>query len=292
MFSKVNHLEKLVSRAIFKLFLKPETPLHVGNGQEGALKQIVRLRVGDDLVPIIPSNSFKGALRSLATYLAKSMQFKSSEVDEVVRFHRKDEHLPSKIDEKYLSAASELASKLYAEDQLNELSESDKMEIYFSMNCPICLLFGSRKLAGKLLFYDLIPIVKPKVTTYTSTSMSRKIGVVEGERLFSAEMIPPQEGLYFETRVVIDNLDNGSSEARLFAKVLEYILTNGLYVGGLKSKGFGLLTLDEENSRALILKLNPDPESDAAVKENIYALLLKEGHYDTLDVRSYIEKMK
>lgn len=63
------HLNALRYKAVAVLTFRLRDPLHIGTGEFGAVRRI--LRVGDGA--LIPSSTWKGALRSVAERLARSM---------------------------------------------------------------------------------------------------------------------------------------------------------------------------------------------------------------------------
>ena len=109
----------LESRAIMSLYLKPETFIHPGAGQDGIVSITTRFTVDGTRTPIIPAESLKGALRSLASILAKHIDFGDPLVNEIVKtLHSKDRHLPKDVDkrnkviEKYKDQAKDLLSSI------------------------------------------------------------------------------------------------------------------------------------------------------------------------------------
>ena len=282
-----------------ELYFTPVTPIHLGGGQEGILKQVVRVPVKGSLTPIIPAESVKGVLRLISSRIAKSMTF-NDKIKKIVSLHNKDKHLPEDssermklINELYEKARKILLQIYGSKDFEEELSKDDIVELYLSLLCPICKLYGARSISSKLLIYDLIPLKPPKTSTYTSTSIDRKTGIVSEKKLYSVEFIvPEEENQYYYLKMLINNVEKGSHEAKVFASTINYIIQRGLIVGGLKTRGFGILKLDTEKSKVRILKLNPNPRTDDDIKSNIKALLLKEGHYKQVSLEKYVQAIK
>lgn len=290
---------KLLNRAILELYFVTKTPVHVGSGQEGTLSLIVRFPVNGRLIPIIPSNSLKGTLRSLATKVSKSINF-NQDTKKILELHKKDTHIPKfgDVNEKNSFISSyENKSKDFLKNnnilndrQINELSKEDVIDLYLSLNCPICTLFGSKSLSGKINIFDATPLQLSTIITYTSASISRKTLTVEEGALYTVEAVGP--GTVFEVKVITDNVLPGSNEAKVLASLLNYIKEKGIVVGGMKSKGYGVLELNQEKSRAKLLKLNPFPKNSEEELSNINALLLKDGYYNSLTVEEYMRSLQ
>jgi CRISPR/Cas system CSM-associated protein Csm3 (group 7 of RAMP superfamily) len=282
--SEIIYLEKLEQRYIIDLKLITKSRLHVGAYQEGIQKRIVWLNVNGKLLPVIPAESLKGSLRKLASKIAKNLDFSDQEVNEVVKYHREDKHSIEKnnvkLYPKFIEAdTGELKKdrkkeleRIFSEEQLRELSKDAQKELYLSLKCPVCKLFGSQRLTGKMIFSDAILIDEPRIDIYTSTSISRKTKTVEGERLFSLESLEPN--LRFQAKVIIDNVMRGSDEAVLLSKLFEYILKlGGFQIGGAKSRGFGQVAISEDSN--VYMYAFKKPSTNEEVYENIMILLGK-----------------
>jgi len=282
--SEIVYLEKLEQRYIIDLKLITKSRLHVGAYQEGIQKRIVWLNVNGKLLPVIPAESLKGSLRKLASKIAKNLDFGDQEVNEVVKYHAEDKHSIEKnnvkLYPKFIEADNgELEKdrkkeleKIFSEEQLRELSKDAQKELYLSLKCPICKLFGSQRLTGKMIFSDAILIDEPRIDIYTSTSISRKTKTVEGERLFSLESLEPN--LRFQAKVIVDNVMRGSDEALLLSKLFEYILKlGGFQIGGAKSRGFGQVAISEDSK--VYMYAFKKPSTNEEVYENIMILLGK-----------------
>ncbi|MEM3387376.1 MAG: RAMP superfamily CRISPR-associated protein [Nitrososphaerales archaeon] len=308
--------EKLENRALMEFFLKTLTPLHVGAGGVGEItKTILQFTVGNSLKPIIPAESIKGVLRAEATRIAKRMSF-SDEVNAIVNVHNKAEHsFQKEARGTMLQKASDFIKKLgvFENIQQKELGESSDaiLEIYASYHCPICRLFGSKYLAGKLLFTDAIPVVIKsnqksdgeeleteylKLGSYTSTAINRKTGTVEERRLFTTQYVEPSNNLRFYFKIIGDNILRGD-EAKLLANVLEYMSlkiedkTVGINLGGAKSRGFGEVEVDEDNTVIKLVSFTTNHSGDEKLK-NIRKLLFKEGFFEAYKLSDFIKLLK
>lgn len=273
------------------IYLKLETPLHVGAESELTRKPIVRLKVNGKYLPVIPAESIKGSLRNLAGKLAKTMEFSNPIVNDAVKYHDKDKHEGENI-RKYSSEAEAQIKEIFSEEQIEELSLDDKLEYYFSLNCPICRLFGGRGVSAKINFFDAYPLVNeerktPKIAAYTSTSIDRNLGVALEGRLYSIEFIEPSKLLRFNLKAIAENIEPGSNESMVLARLIDCILLDGFTLGGVKSKGFGLMRIDEKNSKIKIANLILPPRSLDEIKDNVLKILMKNEKCIEYDLREF-----
>ena len=284
------HLEKVSERFIIELFLKLErsSPLHIGAGSEGVEKILLKFHVNGKEVPIIPAESIKGVLRSLAFSISRQM-FPNNLA---LKYHTKDKHVGEKelgIEDLKrvlnLEKITEYLKRIMPKDVIEEIlleNELQLFEYYLALNCPICKLFGAQSVAGKLTFSDGIPNFSPALFKYAATSINRKTRIVEEERLFSVTAVKPEDHLRYKVRIVADNVHRGSEEAKLLSVLLQWILRFGLQIGGLKSYGYGRLHIDENETVVRILKFNREKPID-----NIRALLLKKGYFQEMKIREF-----
>jgi CRISPR/Cas system CSM-associated protein Csm3 (group 7 of RAMP superfamily) len=281
---------QLTDRALLQLYLKPASPLHIGTGEE-FLKGVVQFTVNGRRIPIIPAESIKGVLRADARRLAPSLRFREPMVADVVIGHRKDKH--DELPDRYLPEAAALIARLFPHHaQQRELQESREaiLEVYASSHCPICKLFGSRYLAGKVLITDGIPVGEVGLEVYTSTAINRETRTVAENRLFKLQYVQPNEDLRFIVQVIADNLLD-SDEGLLLGALLDFMLEGGLRLGGAKSRGYGLTQIDEQRSRVSLAIFNTNPASEEQKIENVKKLLFLKGSYEELSLREFVKKL-
>lgn len=301
--------ERLENRTLMELYLKPLTPIHVGAGGVGEItKNILHFTVGNSLLPIIPAESIKGVLRTEASRIAKRMSFTQQRANEAVKLHSKAEHQFGKEEkDARLKEAADFIANLgvFESEQIEELKEAEGaiLELYASYHCPICRLFGSKYFAAKLLFTDAIPTAAKsqqptaadylRLNTYTSTAINRKTRTVDETKLFRTQYIEPNSNLRFCLKIIADNILTGD-EAKLLANILEYITTKvggqavGIHIGGSKSRGFGLLEVDEESSAVKVVRFFTSPSKEEKLR-NINRLIFKEGSYEIYRIPDFIK---
>jgi CRISPR/Cas system CSM-associated protein Csm3 (group 7 of RAMP superfamily) len=302
MLTRPIHLERVDERFVLDLSLKLDStsPLHIGAGSEGTNKVILRFRVNGKEIPIIPAESLKGTLRSLASSISKQLLPDNL----AIKYHDKDKHVKietigkdeqRKIKELYFEKAKEVLEKIMPKDYIEEISTSDYLrliEYYFALNCPVCRLFGAQGIAGKLTFSDGVPQTSPKLFTYTSTSINRKTRIVEKEKLFTITAVEPDKNLRFRFKIIGDNIYKGSEEAKLLSALLQWLLKFDIQVGGLKSYGYGRLSLDKNESTVKLLKFNANIQGTEDILNNVRALLLKEGYFQVMRVDEFVGWLK
>jgi CRISPR/Cas system CSM-associated protein Csm3 (group 7 of RAMP superfamily) len=300
--AKPIHLEKVSERFILDLSLKLEagSPLHVGAGSEGVNKMLLKFVVNGKTFPIIPAESLKGVLRSLAFSLSKQILPDNW----TLKYHVKDRHVKrrdvekneqKRIIESYLEKAEETLESVLPKDFIKEMAEGDKLQLieyYFALNCPVCKLFGAQGVSGKLILSDGITNISPRFFTYTSTSINRKTRIVEENRLYNVAAVKPDDDLRYRVRIIGDNIYKGTEEAKLLSAVLQWVLRLGLQVGGLKSYGYGRFFIDENESTVKLLKLVEDPQSDETLLNNVRALLLKNGYFQVMKIDDFTKWLK
>ncbi|MEM1950817.1 MAG: RAMP superfamily CRISPR-associated protein [Candidatus Nitrosocaldaceae archaeon] len=265
------HLERIIHRSILDLYFKVEEPISVGMYNEGNIRKIVVLPTKNRYMPFIPAESVKGTMRSLARKIYDSSCNKGEHSRDTI----------NQLDESKIEELSKLG--IFTSNQLDELNKDDKLNLYLALRCPICRLFGSRMLCGKLLFSDML-VSDTQIITYTSVSINRKRRIAEKERLFTTEYIMPSST---SIRIIANNVIE-KQEHELLTALLTIIADKGIQIGGLKSRGYGSLKLDKERSSITILEFIESPKNDEDIINNVRALL-QTGNYKRLTIGEYID---
>jgi CRISPR/Cas system CSM-associated protein Csm3 (group 7 of RAMP superfamily) len=267
----------------------------VGAGSEGVNKMLLKFVVNGKMLPIIPAESLKGVLRSLASSLSKQVLPDNW----ALKYHVKDRHVKRegieeneriKIIESYLGEAEEALKEVLPNRFIEEMIEEDRLQLieyYFALNCPVCKLFGAQGMSGKLTFSDGIPNISPEFLTYTSTSINRKTRIVEEDRLYNVTAVKPDNNLRYRVRIIGDNIHKGSEEAKLLSAILQWILKFGLQVGGLKSYGYGRLSIVNDESTVKLPRFVEVIESENDLLNNVRALLLKDDYFQAMSIDEF-----
>jgi CRISPR/Cas system CSM-associated protein Csm3 (group 7 of RAMP superfamily) len=287
----------LKNKAIINLVFDLLEPLHIGERLEGNIKKIVRFNINGKYVPFIPSESIKGTFRNIATKIAKEIfnYIEDADLKEIVKIHDKDTHISSEgVINNYIHIAENwiIENNIISKDKIKELSDYEIVDMYLSFKCPICKLFGSKTLSSKLIFYDSFFAIDSNIFNYTSTSINRKAGVVEEGHLYQIEYMPPSKLNKVIIKIIAENVIPKFYDAKLLANILDYVKNIGLSIGGNKSRGYGLLTLNKDQSYVKLLEFMENPKDYNEIKKNIELLLQKEEAIKKLSIEEYIKYLK
>ncbi|MEM2857111.1 MAG: RAMP superfamily CRISPR-associated protein [Candidatus Nitrosocaldaceae archaeon] len=266
------HLERIINRSILDLYFKVIGPISVGMDNEGNIRKIVVTPTKNGYIPFIPAESIKGVMRNITRKIYDNSCNKGE--------HNKD--MINQIDENKIK---EELSKIFTVKQLDKLNKDDKLNLYLALRCPICKLFGSHMLCGKLLFSDMFPSNDAKIFTYTGISINRKKRTVEEDRLFTTEYIMSS---YTQMKIIANNIID-RQEHELLITLLTIISDKGIQIGGLRSKGYGLLMLDKDRSKITVLEFI-SPKDEDGVIGNLKTLLKKDNYYKEFTVDEYVKE--
>lgn len=256
------HLNPLHHKLVGEIVFIAETPISVGVGGQEMLRQILRI---EDKV-VIPSTTWKGAFRSIAERLAKTMKLQGVE-RLAVKLYRETEkgitYRPTSDDKEWDTFLKEFEAvinneqaqtpmyKLSHEDIMeflndmytapNEADIEDRAERYLAYNCPIGRLFGNQVMAGKIRFMDTVLEIN-KSHYRPGIGIDRPAGRVKENILYYIESIP--SGTEIKLRFVGDNLLERTDKT-LFENTLNYVERLGLQIGTRKSAGMGLLKVEK-----------------------------------------------
>jgi CRISPR/Cas system CSM-associated protein Csm3 (group 7 of RAMP superfamily) len=123
--------------------------------------------------------------------------------------------------------------------------------------CIICRIFGNKALAAHISISDARP-TDGNVKTFSRTrvAIDRFTKTALPRALFDYEYVP--EGYKWKFKIIAWNIDlgdkNGDASSRL-RLLLENLASIGLFVGGMKSVGHGLLRLVVDESRVKVCRV-------------------------------------
>jgi CRISPR-associated RAMP protein (TIGR02581 family) len=230
-------------RLVGKLVL--ETGLRVGAGAKesviGASISVVKDAWGK---PFIPGSSLKGALRAYVEQLARTMALQAP----------KDKHGRPLVwaCENPLDTEKGLCVKAKRKEELVKKAKDERelARLIASESCPVCRLFGSPWLAGKLRVKDL-PVDEDtyvgRVEVRDGVGIRRDTRTVARQLLFNFEAVPA--GTCFDFEMVIENADE--VEMGLAMLGLRELQQGRVFLGGARSRGLGRVKLE----------INFDPDS-------------------------------
>jgi CRISPR/Cas system CSM-associated protein Csm3 (group 7 of RAMP superfamily) len=267
---------KFIARLVFTA----ETPIYIGGKREANILYNLRLANGKLL---IPATTWKGALRSIAEKIAPTMNLGGLEgiaVQNITTAHDINEatknvanatHNNVKLLDDFKEAvktkkntaifnANDVYEKLYrlgyTEDEILQGGENiaQLLAEYLAFYCPVGKLFGNHVMAGSLHFLDTI--YTSGLQRRTGIGIDRKKGIVKENALYTVETTDAKIQIPLVITGLLDS--TGDTPSRLLASTLEYVKTLGLNIGGRKSAGLGLLTLQ----KAEIYAFQPGKDQD------------------------------
>ena len=221
-----------------------ETGLSIGAGSEdsviGADISVVRDAWGK---PFVPGSSFKGILRAEVERLARTIAPHATKDDN-------DQPLlwacanPLDMQEGLcvkVSCKEELAKEARRGDGL--MDESEFAKSIAKKSCPVCRLFGSPWLAGKIRVRDM-PVDERtwvgRIEVRDGVGIRRDTRTAAKNVLYSYEVVPA--GTRFDCQILIENADE--LELGLAMLGLRELQQGRLLLGGASSRGLGRVKLE------------------------------------------------
>ncbi len=204
-------------------------PLRVGAGKSDTLTStsdlpVLKLRFGEEEIPVIPGSSWKGVFRS-----------------------RVESHLKTYGKKVCGGPGDTCMDRGNLKQRLEQLqrrpSESSRQEIISILSrdlCLACKIFGAPSYISKVHFSDSYPLMENGTYMFTlgrkpGIAISRKTGAVRRGAFYNVEFVEP--GSRFTFRLDANNLPNYA--LGFIAKTLTELHEGILRVGGFKTRGFG-----------------------------------------------------
>jgi CRISPR/Cas system CSM-associated protein Csm3 (group 7 of RAMP superfamily) len=257
------------------LSFKSEGPIHVGGIREGNVLYALRLPDGRLL---IPASTWKGAFRALAEKLAPTMSMDGLEnlaVKIVMPAQRQEEAakwVEGDLVDEFRAALERKSSRVFdpadVEEKLLSLGYSTDPNLiedprlalvhYLCLYCPVGRLFGNWARAGGLRFFDTI--LTSDTQRRPGVGIDRRTGTVQEEHRALYYVETSEAGLKVPLVLAGELEGRGDAPARLLASTLEAVEAVGLSVGGRKSAGLGLLSLQEARFHAFELGVGGDAD--------------------------------
>lgn len=217
------------------------TGLHIGAGGSGdpigTDLPVVRDGLGR---PMIPGSSLKGVMRSAAEALLR-------------HFPRPAKGAPPEehpalwscdlvggdpcIDHEWLKKERQALPDRPPAGSLRQLAEKA-----WRHSCPVCRLFGSMAMAGRVRFPDLLlaPEQAPMMEVRNGVGIDRDKGQAANGVLYDFEAVPPQTR--FELSVIVDNYDD--FEIGLLLYLFDELNRGALSLGGKSTRGLGQVAIE------------------------------------------------
>lgn len=248
---ELNLHSKLKRRVVVDCVVETMEPLHVGMGKETLSVSEVDMPVMTDgrKNPIIPGSSIRGVLRAHVTRLLSSL-------DETTR---RGEFNVSKVKAEEDEVVDFQMSK----------SQEEKMKKFSERLGVVDKLFGVSGYASPLRITDATSNTKIDLADRTHVKIDNDLDrAVEGG-LFDVQFVPEKK--QFEFKMVFDDLNDHVTldVSNVFYRLILRQLANGLelFLGGMKSRGYGLTTIKAKRVLAytpkqLALGEKPNPVTD------------------------------
>lgn len=230
---------EIVAKYVIDYKIETLEPLAIGGTDESVKVSETDKKVLKNAknIPFIPGSSIKGVIRSnfnrLSTVLNKTYKLDVN--------HRSDKQ-------------KDLVCDTPKEHEKSKQSiDFDDVGNYF---CDLCLFFGAKGYGAPLQFTDCCLESEDNIVIEKRTHIRIRTELdttVKGG-LFSAESVP--KGVIFKGKIIyelknfpLDNLDNKDKKQErnlelnqkiLFGLLLNQINNKEIYLGGMKSRGYGL----------------------------------------------------
>jgi len=293
----MNHLNEIKDRIIAEFSFICQNGVHIGAGESIFRKDV--LKISDEHV-VIPASSWKGSFRAISErlmYLTKTnnkiisyilskklyvedrhgvgLKIEEKDLPEIINLLREatgDEYTLKSNFIKLAGVNNSLINNINKAKSIEDIIQHPDTEIrrgirsiisrYLAIIFPITSLYGGAGIAGKMRFIDTL--FRAHLHIKTSIGINRKTRTAEENRLYDIVIAYPTDNRV-KLRILMDNIKNGSHEEKhLLKNTIDYIKTEGIQIGGNKSRGTGYLKLAEKET--IFKVLESDKERDILVK--------------------------
>lgn len=208
---------KLFSEAYIEFMIKTESPLFIKYQNDvidptAEDATYIHINRNNKRIPILPGTSMKGVFRSYAERI-----------------------LPNSCNILSYSCAQQINTSQNKNKDKKPLTVYD---IYHKL-CPTCKLFGSTLLKSRILFDDSIANENFIINVRSSTPIDRISGAAKQKGLNNFEYVEYAE---FPCKIKLINFFNW--QVHLLIKILDDINDGFVTFGGLTSKGFGRMKVE------------------------------------------------
>lgn len=218
----------LYNRFLFEGSLKLSTALKISSGRASDDTDAPFMRMLDGTL-YMPGSSLRGAVRS--------------EVERILSAVGSVAGLKSCIlfeSDNCESKTKEYLSKIEGED-----SKTKDLLLFDFANkklCDVCKLFGSTIYASRLIFEDAIPTsVGARTCVRDGVGIDRDTGAARKGVKFDYEVVEKNQNFTFRMRA--ENII--TTKDKRIIDLIQFILRDGIYVGGKRSGGLGRILLEK-----------------------------------------------
>jgi CRISPR-associated RAMP protein (TIGR02581 family) len=209
-------------------------PLHVGVTESG-----IQLNESDLLCikhkdgrPFIPGSSFRGFFRALAERFSHLFESNNSVAGITLNIEHK---FPQNNRNKDVCDLKEVLDEI-ANKQENIVEDYliSKKKI-----CDLCLLFGANHYGSPLRISDFNTFDRPSFENRTHIKIDPDSDTTAERALFYVEAVEP--GIEFAGKMIFEKRGHQNQKKIItyLILLLEYLRRNEIYLGGLKSRGYG-----------------------------------------------------
>ena len=131
----------------------------------------------------------------------------------------------------------------------------EMLAVFLAYHCPLGRLFGNRVWAASVRFLDTV-LSRGAVERRAGIGIDRARGIVRENVLYFVETT--EAGIEVPLTMVGEVWKPGSSSSKLLAYTLEAVRELGITLGGRKSAGLGLLSL--QRAEFHVVKLDEDKD--------------------------------
>jgi len=219
----------LYNRFLFEGSLKLITALKISSGRASDATDAPFMKMSGD-TPYIPGSSLRGAVRSeverllntpgIATDLKSCFLFEEGNCESNVK------RLLEEIDDQDSEAKDKFVFKV-ARDKL----------------CDVCKLFGSTIYASRLIFEDAVPTptsIGIRTCIRDGVGIDRDTGAAREGVKFDYEVVEKDQLFTFKMRS-----ENVTTKDKRIIDLIQFILMEGIYVGGKRSGGLGMVRMEK-----------------------------------------------
>ena len=247
------------------------TGLHIGAGGSGdpigTDLPVVRDGLGR---PMIPGSSLKGVMRSAAEALlryfprpgAGHVRPRSTPHSGAAIWSAR----PPALTNEWLNKERQRLPDRPPAGSLRKSAEKA-----WRHSCPVCRLFGSMAMAGRVRFPDLLLAdgQAPMMEVRNGVGIDRDKGQAAHSVLYDFEAVPPQTR--FELSVIVDNYDD--FEIGLLLYLFDELHRGSLSLGGKSTRGLGQVSIEWRHFEQI--EVNPEAGAD----DNPFANLLRRQRF-------------
>lgn len=241
---------EIVAKYVIDYKIETLEPLAIGGTDESVKVSETDRKVLKNAknIPFIPGSSIKGVIRSNFNRLSSVLN-KTYKLDVN---HRSDKQLDKQLDK-----LKELVCDTPKENEKSKQSiDFEDVGNYF---CDLCLFFGAKGYGAPLQFTDCCLELEDNIVTEKRTHIriSTELDTTIKGGLFSAESVP--KGVIFKGKIIyelknFESANKGKKTGRnlesnqkiLLGLLLNQINNKEIYLGGMKSRGYGLCKFNIE----------------------------------------------